>query len=87
MNDSMSVLLATSVLSVCGFGLYMYKSRNLDTSIEDSEIYNEESLFGDHFCTTTTENNTTPEVIEEDVPRKSKTNKHKKNNGKTRKKW
>lgn len=47
MNDSMSILLATTILGLGGLGLYMYKTS--DDSKEDNdkeEKYNEESIFG-----------------------------------------
>ncbi len=45
MNDSMSILLATSILALGGLGLYMYKSSD-DSQHEE---YNEESMFGGNF--------------------------------------
>lgn len=45
MNDSMSILLATTVLALGGLGLYMYKSsEGKDNDAEESE-YNEDGLF------------------------------------------
>ena len=38
MNDTMSLVLATAILTVGGLGLYMYKS--------PQEDYNEDNLFG-----------------------------------------
>jgi len=50
MNDSMSILLATTVLALGGLGLYMYKSSNEDRNDNDEnnndEQYNEENIFG-----------------------------------------
>jgi len=43
MNDSMSILLATTVLALGGLGLYMFKSSDETTNKEDD---NEDSLFG-----------------------------------------
>lgn len=48
MNDSMSILLATTILALGGLGLYMYKSTD-DSKKGDEEDYNEESLFGGNF--------------------------------------
>ena len=43
MNDTMSLLLATSILAVGGVGLYMYKS--VDSGSDESS-YDENNLFG-----------------------------------------
>ena len=43
MNDTMSLLLATSILAVGGLGLFMYKSS--DDSQSGGEEYNEDNLF------------------------------------------
>ena len=40
MNESMSLLLATVILSIGGLGLYMYKSEE-----SEEEDYNEDSIF------------------------------------------
>ncbi len=45
MNDSMSILLATTILALGGLGLYMLKSTDDNQSGGDNE-YNEDSLFG-----------------------------------------
>jgi hypothetical protein len=45
MNDSMSVLLATTILALGGLGLYMFKSSD-DNQSGGNDEYNEESLFG-----------------------------------------
>ena len=45
MNDSMSVLLATTILALGGLGLYMFKSSD-DNQSGGNEEYNEDSLFG-----------------------------------------
>ena len=42
MNDTMSLLLATTILALGGIGLYMYKS---DDEEKGGEEYNEDSLF------------------------------------------
>jgi hypothetical protein len=44
MNDSMSILLATTVLALGGLGLYMFKSSD-DNQIGGDEEYNEDGLF------------------------------------------
>jgi hypothetical protein len=43
MNDTMSLLLATTILALGGVGLYMYKS---DEGQKGGDDYNEDSLFG-----------------------------------------
>lgn len=48
MNDSMSILLATTILALGGLGLYMYKSSD-DTQKDSEDEYNEESIFGGNF--------------------------------------
>ena len=45
MNDSMSILLATTVLALGGLGLYMFKSSD-DNQSGGNDDYNEESIFG-----------------------------------------
>lgn len=44
MNETMSLLLATTVLALGGLGLYMFKSPD-DKDVSDDE-YNEDGLFG-----------------------------------------
>jgi hypothetical protein len=46
MNDTMSLLLATSILAVGGLGLFMYKSSDNEQKGGDDTEYNEDSLFG-----------------------------------------
>ena len=48
MNETMSLLLATTILAIGGFGLFMYKSSDdkEDVYENDSEEYNEDTLFG-----------------------------------------
>ena len=43
MNDTISLLLATTILALGGVGLYMYKS---DDSQKGGDDYNEDTLFG-----------------------------------------
>ena len=45
MNDSMSMLLATTILALGGLGLYMFKTSDDNQSGGDDD-YSEESLFG-----------------------------------------
>jgi hypothetical protein len=42
MNDTLSLLLATTVLALGGLGLYMYKSSDMK-----EDVYNEEEIFSD----------------------------------------
>jgi hypothetical protein len=45
MNDTMSLLLATTILAAGGLGLYMYKSSDTNEKGGDDD-YDEGSLFG-----------------------------------------
>lgn len=45
MNDTMSLLLATTILAMGGLGLYMYKNSD-DKESSSSDDYNEDSFFG-----------------------------------------
>ena len=49
MNDSMSILLATTILALGGLGLYMYKSSDDEQKGGNEEHYNEDSIFGGNF--------------------------------------
>ena len=50
MNDTMSLVLATTILALGGLGLYMYKSSDDGDSGDDKQSggddYNEDSFFG-----------------------------------------
>jgi hypothetical protein len=48
MNDTMSLLLATTILAAGGLGLYMYKSTdgNKKGGKYEDDVYDEGSLFG-----------------------------------------
>ncbi len=48
MNETMSLLMATTILALGGLGLYMYKSDDNQEGGE-SEEYNENSLFSSNF--------------------------------------
>jgi hypothetical protein len=89
MNDSMSILLATTILALGGLGLYMYKSSDHNKEVEN-EQYNEDNIFGGNFWGFTDdkhdkEENTIIEEIDEDdyKPRKrgSKTQRNRRSNG------
>ncbi len=50
MNDSMSILLATTILALGGLGLYMYKtSDDKEEKTDNDKDYNEDSIFGSNF--------------------------------------
>ena len=93
MNDSMSILLVTTILALGGLGLYMYKSSD-DTQKEGNEEYDEGSLFGGNFWGTLDDKNV-DENFEEDLdeedfrPRKknTKTQKNKKSTGLSRRRY
>jgi hypothetical protein len=44
MNDTMSLVLATSILAIGGVGLYLFKN-NSDDKEGENEEYNEDNLF------------------------------------------
>lgn len=92
MNDSMSILLATTILTFGGLGLYMYKSsNNIDEEYEDN--YNEEGLFGGNFWGSKDDNDENlDENSEEEAnikPRRksAKTQRNKKSTGTSRRKY
>ena len=68
MNDSMSVLLATAVLALGGFGLYMYKSSDKNDSDDNDSTYNEDSLFGGSSSFFGWDNNEADEDLVEEEP-------------------
>lgn len=49
MNDSMSILLATTILALGGLGLYMYKSSDDTQKGGDDVEYDEGSIFSGGF--------------------------------------
>ncbi len=97
MNDSMSILLATTILALGGFGLYMFKSTDDNQSGGDDD-YNEDSLFGSGSLfnwgssedNVEEEENKLEEIDEEDYkPRKrgQKTIKNRKSTGSSRRRY
>jgi hypothetical protein len=44
MNETLSLILVTSLLALGGFGLYMFKSS--DDATKDGSKYNEDEIFG-----------------------------------------
>ena len=98
MNDSMSILLATTILALGGLGLYMYKSSDDDKKERENDVYNEDSIFGNGFWGFTNdkeddnkeENNIIEEFEEEDYkPRKrgAKTHRNRKSNGASKRRY
>jgi hypothetical protein len=66
MNDTMSLLLATTILSLGGLGLYMLKS---DDEEKGGEEYNEDNLFGSgSFWGSSNETEEPVEVEDEEEP-------------------
>lgn len=63
MNDTMSLILATSILAVGGLGLYMYKNNTEDYNSEDENDENDKGFFGSDFFG---DNKNDEELIEED---------------------
>ena len=96
MNDSMSILLATTILALGGLGLYIYKSAD-DTNAEINESNNEDGFFGGSFWNSTDnkENDDLENLEEEDIyeddikPRKrnNKTQRNRKSNSTSRRRY
>jgi hypothetical protein len=93
MNDSMSVLLVTTILALGGLGLCMYKSSD-DTQKGGNEEYDEGSLFEENFWGTSDDKDDDEKLEEyldeEDFkPRKrnTKTQKHRKSTGPSRRRY
>ena len=92
MNDSMSILLATTILTFGGLGLYMYKSsNNADEEYEDN--YNEEGLIGGNFWSFSNDDDENLDDYSEEEenikPRKkpAKTQRNRKSTGTSRRKY
>lgn len=96
MNDSMSILLATTILALGGLGLYMYKSSDEEQKDSNDEDYNEESIFGGNLWGSKEEDN--EEDLERDLqedeeeefkPRKrgGKTQRNRKSTGSSRRRY
>ena len=99
MNDSMSILLATTILALGGLGLYMYKSSD-ENQKGGNEEYDESSLFGENFWGFSDDKNVDDEKDDENLeeyleeeydykPRKknAKTQKNKKPTGSSRRRY
>lgn len=94
MNDSMSILLATTILAFGGLGLYMYKSSNKDEEYEEyDDNYNEEGLFGGNFWGSKDDNDKNLDEYSEEEenikPRRkpAKTQRNRKSTGTSRRKY
>ena len=97
MNDSMSILLATTILALGGLGLYMYKSSDENKKGGSDEDYNEDSLFGGNFWGSSDdkENDDSQKLEEDEIyedelkPRKkvNKTQRNKKTTGTSRRRY
>jgi hypothetical protein len=96
MNDSMSILLATTILALGGLGLYMYKSSVDEQKGGNEENYNEESIFGGNLWGSKPElEEDLEEGLEEDLeeedfkPRKrnTKTQRNRKSTGSSRRRY
>ena len=96
MNNSMSILLATTILSLGGLGLYMYKSSD-DTQKGGEDEYNEDSIFGGNFWSSSDDENkdenkdeeTIDEYFEDYKPRRknTKTQRNKKSSGTSKRRY
>ena len=94
MNDSMSILLATTILALGGLGLYMYKSSE-EPQKEGEEEYNEESIFGGNFWSFADDkkddcsDNELEELDEDIKPRRknAKTQRNRKSTGTSRRRY
>jgi hypothetical protein len=67
MNDSMSILLATSILALGGLGLYVYKSSDDNKKGGSDEEYNEESIFGGNFWSLSDDKNENDEKLDDNL--------------------
>jgi len=82
MNDSMSILLATTVLALGGLGLYMYKSSD-DSQKGGDDDYDENSLFGGNFWGLTNDKLDDEENLDEYLEEEEEDYKPRKRNTKT----
>lgn len=85
MNDTISLLLATTILALGGVGLYMYKSDDIKKGGDD---YNEDTLFGSGNLWSEDEDEYADEIPREDesfyeAPVRSRGSKTKRNNRKS----
>lgn len=92
MNDSISILLATTILALGGLGLYMYKSSDDKQKGDDIE-YDEGSIFSGGFWGLSDDNETekVDDELEEDLkPRRknvAKTQRNRKPTGSSRRRY
>jgi hypothetical protein len=92
MNDSVSILLATTILALGGLGLYMFKSSDDNTSHDDIEDYNEDKILGSSiFNWGSSKEDSDDDEEEEEVykPRKraAKTHKNRKSTANSRRRY
>jgi hypothetical protein len=93
MNESMSILLATTILALGGLGIYMYKnSDNEEQKGGNDEDYNEDSIFGGNFWGSKQDDleEDLEEGLEEDFkPRRrgGKTQRNRKSTGSSRRRY
>ena len=97
MNDSMSVLLAATLLGLGGLGLYMYKSSDQEDDYDYDDDYNEDSIFSSNFWGLNKGDEVDEDLDNEEVddeefevkPRKraSKTHKNRKSTGSSRRRY
>jgi hypothetical protein len=98
MNESISILLATTILALGGLGLYLYKSSDGNTKVEkDEDEYDEDTLFGGSFWGSSddkekddSENLEETEIYEEEFkPRKrgNKTQRNRKTSSTSRRRY
>jgi hypothetical protein len=92
MNQSMSILLATTILALGGLGLYMYKSSTDDNNEAYNEEYNEESIFGGKFWGFSDDTPDEENIDEEETDFKQtkknvKTQKNRKSTGSSRRRY
>lgn len=91
MNDTMSLILATSILAIGGLGLYMFKSSN-DNKYGDDDYeydYDEDGLFDPENWQGEADEESVEEEEEYYKPAKkaSKTHRNRKSTGNSRRKY
>jgi hypothetical protein len=95
MNDSVSILLATTILALGGLGLYMFKSSDDNDTDNDNEDYNEDKILNSSIFNwgSSKEDNEDSDDIEDEPevykPRKraAKTHKNKKSTANSRRRY
>jgi len=97
MNDSTSILLATTILALGGLGLYMFRTTHDNEDDDNDEKYNEESIFdSSNFFNWGTDDKNEEDILDEELeendikPRKRnnvKTQKNRKTTGSSRRRY